>query len=247
MTQALRAAFSRTMGRLFWGQWLGNFVLMLLAAAWLQIPDSHSWQFTFSVLSAVLLVAAFLWIYMASFRYLLPCGSRPRWWLGCLWLAMTLVVWWFLLQSLHAGRTHEAVFAGYWNSRSPAWLRAYLGYSSLVAWQERIYDGIQWILAGLLLPLAMETAACGSRSGWFRRAAGPYRRWLYWVCVLLFGWAASTLTWALASWTPEAGLVEQSFSVLTRLAVAYTADMLLWCFLLSLAAHYVRPAADSDL
>ncbi len=35
-------------GRLFLGQWVGNFLLMLLAAGWLQVPDSHAWQFLFS-------------------------------------------------------------------------------------------------------------------------------------------------------------------------------------------------------
>ena len=58
--QALRGALGKMTGRLLLSQWVGNIVLMLLAAAWLQIPDSHTWQFAFSVLSAVLLVAGFL-------------------------------------------------------------------------------------------------------------------------------------------------------------------------------------------
>jgi hypothetical protein len=36
----------------------------------------------------------------------------------------------------------------------------------LVAWQERLYDCAQWLAAGLLLPLAMETCACGKQVGW---------------------------------------------------------------------------------
>ena len=62
--------FSRIRGRLFLSQWAGNFLLMLLAAGWLQIPDSHTWQFAFSMLSGVLLVVGFLWLYVATFRYL---------------------------------------------------------------------------------------------------------------------------------------------------------------------------------
>ncbi len=46
---------------------------MLLAAGWLQIPDSHTWQFVFSMLSGVLLVVAFLWLYTATFRHLRAC------------------------------------------------------------------------------------------------------------------------------------------------------------------------------
>ena len=71
---------------------MGNFLLMLLAAGWLQIPDSHTWQFAFSMLSGVLLVVAFLWLYTATFRHLRPCAARPPWWLSCLLLAGFIVV-----------------------------------------------------------------------------------------------------------------------------------------------------------
>ena len=74
MMQAFRGAFARLKARLFLSQWVGNFLLMLLAAGWLQIPDSHSWQFVFSMLSGVLLVAAFLWLYTATFRHLRVCA-----------------------------------------------------------------------------------------------------------------------------------------------------------------------------
>lgn len=243
MMPAIRSAFARLKGRLFLGQWLGNFLLMLLAAGWLQIPDSHAWQFAFSMFSGVLLVIAFLWLYIASFRHLRIC-PRPPWWLSCLLLACFVVLWWLLLKPIAAGRAHEAIFAGYWNSQSPPWLRYHLGYSSLIAWQERIYDCVQYLLAGLLLPLAVEVCACGWHAHWLQRAARVYRRWLYWLCVLVFGFGGTALTWALADWTPVAGLVGQTFSVAARLGVAYTVDILLWCFLLGLVAYYLDPDAS---
>jgi hypothetical protein len=239
MMQAIRQAYSKLKGRLFWLQWGGNFLLMLLAAGWLQIPDSHSWQFVFSLLSGVLLVVGFLWLYIATFRHLLPCAPRPPWWLSCLLLAVFIALWWLLLQPIAALRAHEVLYAGYWNSKSPPWLRYHLGYSSLVAWQEHIYDCIQYILAGLLLPLAMETSACGVNQ--IKRANRVYRHWLYWLFVLAGGLGGATITWAIAEWTPEAGLVEQTLSVILRLGLAYTVDILLWCFLLSLIAHYEKP------
>src|ERR1700723_1047602 len=153
MMQAFRGAVARFTGRLILAQLLGNFLLMLLAAGWLQIADSHAWQFAFSMLSGVLLVIAFLWLYTATFRRLLPCAARPPLWLSGILLAVFVALWWLLLQPIAALRAHEGLYAGYWNSQSPAWLRSHLGYSSLVAWQEHIYDGIQCILAGLLLPL----------------------------------------------------------------------------------------------
>jgi hypothetical protein len=253
MMQPLRAAFSKVefpkiKGRLFLSQWVGNFLLMLLAAGWLQIPDSHTWQFLFSILSGLALVIGFLWVYLATFRLLRPCAARPSWWLSCLLLAVLVAFYWLMLQPITAGRAHEAPFAGYWNSQSPSWLRYHLGYSSLVAWQERIYDCLQWLLVGLLLPLAIEICACGAAN--FRRAATVYRHWLYWLCVLVCGLGGSAITWALADWTPAAGLVGQTFSIVARLGVAYTFDMLLWCFLLALAAGYLstsRFAAESTV
>src|ERR1700735_2988006 len=137
MMQTIRSAFSRINGRLFLSQWVGNFLLMLLAAGWLQIPDSHAWQFAFSMLSGVLLVIAFLWLYTASFRRLLPCAARPPLWLSWILLAVFVALWWLLLQPIAALRAHEGLYAGYWNSQSPPWLRAHLGYSGFVAREER--------------------------------------------------------------------------------------------------------------
>src|SRR5271155_3545605 len=218
MMQAFRGAVSRFTGRLILAQLLGNFLLMLLAAGWLQIPDSHSWQFAFSILSGVLLVVGLLWLYIATFRHLLLCAPRPPWWQSCLLLAAFIALWWLLLQPLGALRAHEALYAGYWNSQSLPWLRHHLGYSSLVAWQERIYDFIQCILAGLLLPLAMEASAWGVNQ--IKRAKWVYRNWFYWLSVLVCGLGSPALTWAIAEWTPEAGLVGQTFSIVARLGFA---------------------------
>jgi hypothetical protein len=239
MMQAFRGAVARLTGRLLFGQWVGNFVLMVLGACWLQIPDSHSWQFFFSLLSAVLLVIAFLWLYTATFRHLLPCAVRPPRWGSWLLLALFVLLWWLLLQLIAAGRAHEQLYAGYWNSQSSPWLRHHLGYSALVAWQERLYDCAQWLCAGLLLPLAMDGCACGLRAGWFGRAARAYLHWIYWLCVLVSGLGGAAVTWALAGWTPDAGLVGQTLSIVARLGTAYSVDILLWCFMLALIAHYL--------
>jgi hypothetical protein len=241
MMQALRGAYSRLTGRLLFGQWVGNFVLLLLAAGWLQIPDSHTWQFAFSMLSAVLLVVAFLWLYTATFRHLRPCAARPPWWLSCLLLAIFVAVWWLLLQPIAVLRAHEALYAGYWNSQSSPWLRAHFGYSQFVAWQEHIYDCGELIAAGLLLPVAVETCACGLAKGWLVRVVRVYGHWLYWPCVLVFGLAGSAMTWALAGWTPVAGLVGQTTSIVLRLGFAYTLDVFLWCFILAFIAHCLTP------
>src|SRR5271156_4604607 len=108
MMQALRGAFARMNARLLLGQWIGNFLLMLLAAAWLQIPDSHSWQFVFSILSGGLLVVVFLCLYILTFRHLLKCATRPSWWLSCLAVLGSVALWWLAQPLIGAGRAHEA-------------------------------------------------------------------------------------------------------------------------------------------
>ncbi len=246
MNGAMSGAWSRFTGRLFWGQWLGNLLLMLLGALWLQIPDSHSWQFVFSMLAGIFLVIGFCWIYVTTFRYLRVCAVRPRRWLSWLLLLLFVALWWGLLRPIAAGRAHEGLFAGYWNSQSPPWLRRHLGYSGLVAWQERIYDCVEWLWGGLLLPLAVELCACGWGAGWLRRVLKVYGHGLYWLAVLVFGFASSALTWALAGWVPSFGLVGQTISIAARLGLAYTLDVGLWCLLLALLAHYFdRPLGEA--
>ena len=148
MMQAFRGAVGRFRGRLILAQLLGNFLLMLLAAGWLQIPDSHTWQFAFSILSGGLLVIAFLWLYTAPSAICDPAQRGPPHWLSWILLADFRALWWLLVQPIAARRAHEALYAGYWNSQSPPWLRAHFGYSSLVAWQERLYDCMQWLWVG---------------------------------------------------------------------------------------------------
>jgi hypothetical protein len=109
MMQAFRGAFAGSRAVLSLANGLGNFLLMLLAAGWLQIPDSHTWQFAFSMLSGVLLVIAFLWLYTATFRVSAPCAARPPHWLSWILLAVFVALWWLLLQPIAAGRAHEGL------------------------------------------------------------------------------------------------------------------------------------------
>jgi Co/Zn/Cd efflux system component len=239
--------FSRLTPRFYLGQWAGNFVLMLLAAVWLQIPDSHSWQFVVSMLSAVLLVIGFLWLYTATFRYLRPCTPRAPWWQAWLTLAVCIALWLLMQQLIADGRAHESLYAGYANSQSPTWIRRHLGYSALVAWQERIYDGVQWLWGGLLVPAAVVVCACRFGKESLRQIARVYAHWLYWIAVLAAALAAEWLTWALADWTPSFGLAGQTVSAVLRLGLAYSADILLWCFVLALIAHYLDGEARNQV
>jgi hypothetical protein len=63
---------------------------------------------------------------------------------------------------------------------------------------------------------------------------------------LVAGLGASAVTWALADWTPSAGLAGQTFSIIARLGTAYILDIMLWCFILSLVAHYLDVPSPAD-
>jgi len=94
--------------------------------------------------------------------------------------------------------------------------------------------------------MAIVLCASGIHKGCLRHGAAPYKHWFYWLAVLVCGLGGSAITWALADWTPDAGLVGQTFSVVARLGIAYTVDILLWCFVLALAAYYLETWQSSS-
>jgi hypothetical protein len=236
----IRLAFAKLSTGVILLQWLGNLALILLALAWLQIPDSHTWQFVFSVLSAAALVLAWLSLYARTFQKLRNMPPMAPWWVRLLVLAGVVVLGYFVLQLIGIGRSHEALYAGYWNSQFSAHQRAFFTFERLVAWQDHFYDLMQWLLAALLLPIAFVGAIARLR-GIGAPICRIYRRGLYWLVVLISGFVGSWITSLLAQWTPGHGTTIEILSVLLRLGAAYTLDILLWCFVLALMAVY---AAD---
>ncbi len=167
----LRLAFARLRAGVVMLQWFGNLVLMLLAFAWLQIPDSHTWQFLFSLITALALVLAFLGLHAHTFRKLGAVPLAAPWRLRLLMLFVVILVGYFLLQLIGVGRGHEPLFAGYWNSRFPAAQRSFFTFQRLVEWQDHFYDLLQWLLAALLLPIAFVGAATDSEKAHHPSAA----------------------------------------------------------------------------
>jgi hypothetical protein len=232
----LKLAFRKLTPGIVLLQWAGNLAAMLLAFAWLQIPDSHAWQFIFSMLFGVLLVFAFLWLHARTFRILRPSDTAVPLWQRLLVLLIVIVLGHLLLHGIGIGRNHETLFAGYWNSKFSASMRSFFTYQRLVQWQENIYALLQWLFAAVLLPIAFVGASTGLRDGGWRQIGRVYRRLLYWLVAVLSGFIAAHLTSALASWTPGHGAAGEIISVVVRFGFAYTLDILLWCFVLALIA-----------
>jgi hypothetical protein len=242
---SLRLAFAKLNAGIVTLQWAGNLVLLLLAFAWLQIPDSHAWQFLFSLLTAVMLVLAFLVLHAHTFRKLRAVPPSAPLWLRMLVLLVVIALGYLLLQLIGIGRGHETLFAGYWNSRFSAGQRSFFTFQRLVAWQERFYDLLQWLLAALLLPVAFTGAATGLR-GSATTIRRIYGHTPYWLVVIVFGFAGSLVTSLLAGWTPGHGTSVEIISAMLRLGLAYTLDILLWCLMLALTAVYAAPVTSTE-
>lgn len=244
----LQAAFRRLTAGTVLLQWFGNLVLILLLFAWLQIPDSHTWQFLLSLLFAAVLIVAFLSLHVHTFRKLLAVAPVAPRWLRLLVFLVVIILGYCLLQLIGVGRSHEALFAGYWNSKLSAGQRSFFTFQRLVQWQDLFYDLLQWLLAALLLPVAFIGAGNRLRRSW-PSILRVYRHLAYWVLVVIFGLAGSYLTSLLAGWMIGHGTAIEIISMLLRLGVAYTLDVLLWCFLLALVGWYASagtPAMESE-
>jgi len=224
-------------------QWGGNLAAILLAALWLQIPDSHAWQFAFSMLSAAALVAGFCWIQILTFARIRPITRPANFWLRIVGFALVAVLWFLLAQWISSGRDSIPQYASLWNSKLSAGMRITFSPARIVCSLQIALDALIWAIMGLLLPIAITTTVEGLRRPTWRDACRPYRRILYWIAVFVFCIVVTELTSALVSWTPGKGVSSEVVSVVARLAFVYTTDILLWCLLLALTAAWME--ADS--
>ena len=227
-------AMSRVVGL----QWIGNAVVLLLAILWLQIPDSHTWQFLFSMVSAVGIACLFVWLTTVTFRRLRLSVPAVPMWLSAVFLVAVLLVWMGLSHPIAVGRDHEELFAGYWNSKLSPGLRYHFTYMRLVELQDHFYDLVELVIAALLLPLAIELMTSGVKS--LRRVVYVYRRWRYWVVAAVAGSGAIWITRLLLNWTPGHSVRGEVLSLVARVGVAYSVDVVLWCLVVAVAARYLR-------
>lgn len=242
-TNAFRRALSSASPKFVLLQWICFLILALLSMAWLQMPDSHVWQFALSVVIALALAFAFLALLAESFRWLRKPESTSRLWLRAVWIALFIGLWFLLQKPIGIGREHEGLYAGFWNSKLSPHMRILFSYTRLIALQEYFYDLLAWLVSAILLPLAIEAGAVGIYKGFQKRVLRVYLRWQYWLTMLIAAFAAFKISGFLLGWLPGKGVTGEVISVLVRLGVAYTVCILLWCFVQSLVSNYL---ADSS-
>lgn len=224
-------------------QWGGNLVAFVLAIAWLQIPDSHSWQFAFSMISAAALVIGFCWIQLVTFARLRPTAQPAKFWLRALGLGLVLLLWLLMIQWISSGSETIPDYAYLWNSKLSPGMRITFSPARITTGLNVLLDILIWAITALLLPIAITLGVEGLRRPSWRDACRPYRRILYWVAVFAFCILTTQLTSALVTWMPGKGPSGEVLSVTLRLAIAWTTDTLLWCLLLALTAAWMEPAA----
>lgn len=225
--------------------WGDNLVLLLLGFAWLQIPDSHTWEFALSMLSALALVCAFCWLQVSVFARLRTDGGTGALWVRMLGFAVVFAVWFFAAHWIASGNNGVPQVADYWNSKLSAGHR-------VVLTPERIGSALGWgllvaqlLLAAILIPVAMELGARGLRRLRYADVMRPWKRWVFWVVVIAGGVCAVEATTLLVNWVPGRGVGMQTFSVLGRLLVAWTLDALLWLAALATAAAAMDEGAHA--
>jgi hypothetical protein len=228
-------------------QWADNLFILVLAALWLQIPDSHAWQFAFSILSAAAVIIGFCWIQIATFARIRPAAAPANLWLRILGFALVAALWLLLVQWIKSGSDSIPDYAYFWNSKLSPGVRIVFSPARIVTSLNILLDVIIWTITALLLPIAIVLSTDGLRHPAWRDARRPYRHILYWAAVFLFCIIVTQLTSALASWIPGKGLPgshisTELMSVTLRLALAWTTDVLLWCLLLAFTAAWMQSA-----
>ena len=241
MTAVLHGALSRFRFSLVALQGAGNLLALLLAAAWLQIPDSHAWQFAFSMISAVVLVVGFCWLQVLTFSRVRPISQPATPWLRILGFALVAMLWYLLAQWISSGSNSIPDYAYLWNSKLSPGMRITFSQARIMIALNILLDGIIGAITALLLPIAIALSSEGLVHPSWKDATRPYRRILYWIAVFLFWIIATQLTTALVSWMPGKGVSGQVISVAVRLAIAYTTDILLWCLLLAFTGAWMEP------
>jgi hypothetical protein len=221
-------------------QWIGNLLVFVLVSAWLQIPDSHAWQFAFSVLSGVLLVIAFCWLQVFSFSCLRRDVAGGQLWLKIASFAVVAAFWFLVVQWIGSGSEHYWNYAGYWNSKLSPGQRTFLTPNRLISGMNLLITLLIWAVTALMLPVLLAVSMQRPKWDALKQATRPYRKIFYWITVFLFCLIASQLTSLFVSWKPGNGVTGEIASVVARLGVAYTVDIFLWCLMLALTAAWME-------
>jgi hypothetical protein len=219
----------------------GIAVLALGALLWLQIPDSHGWQFALSVLFALVLLFALLWVFTTSISAVRGSGRGTSLWIAFSWLLAGAIVAFLWMHFVGKLETNVDLRAGYWNSQLSAHMRRTLTYPRLVSYQNIAIAAVSWLLPLLLLPVVIELMTRGW--GAIRAGTRVWLRWQFWIVTIIALIAGYRLTSILVEWHPAYSVKGEVLSVVLRLTLAYGIDILLACLALVVTCELLAQAS----
>ena len=243
------AALRRLRPRILLTFVIGNALLALLAAAWLQIPDSHLWQLILSIFFASAIVGAFLWLQSSTLTHIRHPERPSNPWLSCALVALWLLffhAWTHIITLLSTGVEDRA---SYWNSRFSAHQRTFFTQPHLAAWQNNIIAILAWwLIPTLLLPLLIESISSGLHHDVLKTALSTLSRWQLWLSTAVIAWIGIHLTDALVTWHPSWTVRGEIISATLRLGIACLVNLFLLCLVIAIASELLsRTRARRDL
>lgn len=259
-TDMLRDGLARLRRGWIWviGEYLGLSMLIALGLLWTRIPEKNGGQVTLTLALPVLIAAGFLWLQAGFVRgFLQPAtdaaeatehvGDQQQVWVPFAWGAATLLVWivigWVLWVLLDRFDDRIWQWAAYLNSKFDLHARgrwaSYAHLSRDLGWAEWV---LRWVVVpGLLVPVAVCSAAWGILRLPWRRTAGLWVSWKWWPVVI--AWALIGEAWP-QTWfdSQRQGTVrEQVWRVGLKLAAAYLLGVTAWVKVLGWGAMRVNP------
>lgn len=210
-----------------------------LGVVWLEIPDTTAAGKALSVALAVGWAVIFLWAQSAVLIVMRRSKlTRVEAWKGALLLGALGLVYWLVATFFDAGALQDAERAERWAAHTWVWHVA--GVAALERAEAVGWWWLRWMVAGALLPMAIEGAARGLRHGWLRACVRPLQQWLYWVVVMGAAAAGTLVTRGLLA--PRTGLpvVLEVLLVVVATGLVFAVDVGALCAVLALTSTYLR-------
>jgi hypothetical protein len=231
-------AASRISLRLLLVQIVGNAVLATGAFAWLEVPDSHTWQFVLSVVWALALVLGFLWLWTETV-HIMRRPERPssRVFAAC-WIIGTVLAAFLWVHWVSRLDTGVEIRGGYWNSQLSAHLRMTFTYERLVHIQNIVIAMLESVVPLMLLPLLVAGVAGDA----LRSGVRVWTRWQFWLIAIVALVAGLAFTAAISDWHPAHTVHGEIVSAALRLMGAYVVDVLLVCAVLGFVSEILMRA-----
>ena len=242
-------------GKLWLLQFFGSAVLVLLAIAFLQVPESNVLELILQMLIVVVLLAIFLILQGGTLAYMRDrhagkpaVGSAMKSaahhvFVLLVVLVIFLGIWW-LFGNLDI---YQYQFPAYLRSKFPAGMRAHISEDFLTNAYEWFMNTLLWLIVpALVLPFAAVASQQGyhtfGRAGLqaFKRAIKDWQYWLVLAVAAILGvWLTGTIMdWHLG----QGSLTAETWSLGFRMLLAYLLGIFAWLLAASVTGRSTQEA-----